>query len=179
MASAIITRVSLEEFLSNPDPHYYDFHELHNGEIIEVPAPTNEHVDLHVRLEAVFRSILGGTYACLREFYYTLPGESRRADVAVVLATRRAEQPKKVFSGAPDIIVEVLSESNIAADLAHLRRIALQHGCSQFWIADPFDRMIEVYGKDGTWREYSIDDEIALQLEGAERSLPIKSIFEA
>ena len=27
--------VALQDFLTNPDIHYYDLHELHNGEIVE------------------------------------------------------------------------------------------------------------------------------------------------
>jgi hypothetical protein len=41
--STITSLVGLEQFQPNPDLHYYDFNELHDGEIVEVPAPTLVH----------------------------------------------------------------------------------------------------------------------------------------
>ncbi len=52
--STIAAPVRLQDFLANPDIHYYDFYELHNGEIVRVSPPSNEHVEIQIRLEACF-----------------------------------------------------------------------------------------------------------------------------
>ena len=88
MGAAI--KISLEEFLSNPDIHYYDFHELHNGDAVVVSPPSDEHIDLQKHLESLFGSILTRAgYDVFREYYYTLASNSRRADVAA--SGRRAD----------------------------------------------------------------------------------------
>ncbi len=103
-AVSVATRVSVEEFLATPDPqgNFFDSYELHDGEIVGVPGPTVAHIEIQRRLERLLESSLPDRYTALREFYYTLPGESRRADVAVVLKTRMEEQRNKVFAGAPE-----------------------------------------------------------------------------
>ncbi len=79
--------------------------------------PSNEHVEIQIRLDALLRSLIPGKYTVLREFYFTLPTESRRADVAVVLESRCTDEWKKTFFGSPEILIEVLSDSNKASDL--------------------------------------------------------------
>ena len=170
--------VALEDFLANPDIHYYDFHELHNGEIVEVSPPSIEHVRIQSRLEELFRSIVPAEYTVWREFYYTLPTESRRADVAVVLESRHTEQPpRKAFFGAPDIIVEVFSESNTAADLAHLRRVCLAEHTEQFWIVDPFEKVVEIYHRNGDWKEYRQEATIRFHFAGNDLEMRVAPIF--
>ncbi|MGH9629521.1 MAG: Uma2 family endonuclease [Bryobacteraceae bacterium] len=128
------TKVSLEEFLANPDTHYYDFHELHNGEVVEVSPPTVEHMLLQSRIEQLLESVLGLEYTARSEFYLTLPTESRRVDVAAVRTNRLTAQKKKVFAGAPELVVEILSPSNTQLDVDHLRFLCLREGTLQFWV---------------------------------------------
>src|SRR5688572_7134795 len=102
MESSVATRVSLEEFLSNPDIHYYDLHELHNGEVVVVSPPSEAHVELQERLEGLLRSLLSASgFRVRREYYYTVSSNSRRADVAAVAETRRQGNKEKVFRGGP------------------------------------------------------------------------------
>src|SRR4051794_26660077 len=56
VVSAPATRVSLEEFQANPDIHYYDFHELHDGEVVVVSPPTVEHMLLQQRIQDLLGS---------------------------------------------------------------------------------------------------------------------------
>jgi Uma2 family endonuclease len=171
--------MSVEEFQALPDPqgNFFDTHDLHEGEIVEVPGPTGEHVLIQERLEELFRNLVPSHFSVLREFYYTLPDQARRADVAVVLRSRREEQRKQVFSGAPEIVVEVLSDSNGAAELAHLRRECLADACQEFWIVDPFDRTVEVYGRDSAFHQYGSGHTAKLHLEGTEYQVQVGSIF--
>lgn len=177
MSTSTVAPLSLEEFLANPDIHYYDFHELHDGEIVEVSPPTNDHVNIQKRLEKLFQSLVSAEYTVWREFYYTLPNESRRADVAVVLESRRQEHLDTVFFGSPEILIEVLSNSNSAKTLTHLRRACLIDKTEQFWIIDPFQKMIEVYHRNGTWKEYRQDSTIRFELAGEDLHMDVASIF--
>lgn len=144
---SVATKVSLEEFLANPDIRYYDFHELHNGEIVVVSPPSEQHVDLQERLQELLRSILGPDFISRREFYITLPTESRRVDVAAVRKDRWTGG-RKVFFGAPDLVVEVLSPSNTYLDVDSLRSVCLQEGTLQFWVINMDLRTVTVYKPD-------------------------------
>lgn len=65
----VMSRVSFEQFLAHPDLHYYDFDELHDGDVVTVSPPTEAHVDLQERIERLLRSVLRKTYIARREFY--------------------------------------------------------------------------------------------------------------
>jgi Uma2 family endonuclease len=177
---SVATRISAEEFHSLPDPegNFFDTHELHDGNLVEVPGPTGEHVLIQERCEASLRVLLPNkTYDVLREFYYTMPGQARRADVAVVLRTRREAQRKQVFFGAPEIIIEILSDSNRATDLGRLRRECLADSCQEFWIVDPSDQVVEVYGRTGEFHQYGVDTVAKLHLDGNEYQMAVRRIF--
>ena len=182
MESTVSTKVSIEEFLSNPDIHYYDFHELHNGEIVEVTPPSAEHVRLQIHLQSVLQNLLQDAYIVVREFYFVLSTEGRRADVAAVEANRWRGWEKGVFTGSPEIVIEILSPSNRAADLTHLRRVCLDEGAEQFWVVDPFEQMVEIYRRDGSWKEYSYKHEVAINLNlgsgKREYALQVRNAFE-
>jgi Uma2 family endonuclease len=177
---SVATRVSLEEFLSNPDIHYYDFHELHNGEVVVVSPPSGTHVDMQVRLEAALRSALSGFgYAVLREFYYTLASNSRRADVAAVLESRRQVNRNKVFRGGPDLVVEILSPSNTTLDLDLLRTECFQEGSKQFWVINPNLRTVTVYKPSNAVSMYDFGSaNIPLDEFATNAVIPVAEVFQ-
>lgn len=176
---SVVTRVSLEEFLANPDIHYYDFHELHNGEVVIVSPPSQAHTAQQVRLEELLRSLLRNNgYQVLREFYYTMESNSRRADVAAVSDPRRQATPSnKSFRGGPDLVVEILSPSNTALDLDQLRAECFREGTRQFWVINAELRTVTVYRSrsiemyDVTRPNIPLDEFVPAAV------LPVNSIF--
>jgi Uma2 family endonuclease len=176
---AVTTKTTLEEFLSNPDIHYYDFHELHNGEVAIVSPPSLPHVRLQRQLDEILHPLLSHAgYWVAREFYYTLTSNSRRADIAVVSEPRVADPANKVFRGGPDLVIEILSSSNYAEDLDRLRVECFAEGTQQFWIVNATFRTVTVYRP-----RYEVDmyggDEVVIPLDefvpGAK--LPVADIF--
>ena len=156
---AVATSISLAEFLSNPDIHYYDFHELHNGEVVVVSPPSLAHVHLQRRLEQTIDALLGQAgFWVAREFYYTLASNSRRADVAVVQESGLAAPAKKVFRGGPDLVIEILSPSNTALDLDQLRTECFAEGTREFWIVNPTLHTVLVYSGAHGVRLYGLPD---------------------
>jgi Uma2 family endonuclease len=173
---AVATNVSLEEFLSNPDIHYYDLHELHNGEVVVVSPPSLEHVRIQRHLietlNPLFRT--AGCWVSL-EFYYTLESNSRRADVAAVRESRLAPA-KTVFRGGPDLVVEILSPSNTALDLDQLRTECFAEGTREFWIVNATLRTVLVYSRAHGVRLYE-DGAIPLDEFVVGAKLPVAEIF--
>ena len=174
------TRVSLEEFLSNSDIHYYDFHELHHGEVVLVSPPSEAHVDLQERLERLLRSALGADYLTRREFYITLPTEGRRVDVASVAKDRWTGQQTKVFFGAPELVVEVLSPSNTHLDVDHLRATCLRQGTRQFWVVNMVLETVLVFKPGRAVALYDRDaPDITLDELKSGASVSVAAIFAA
>ena len=60
--------------------------------------------------------------------------EARRADVALVSKDRLEREENKVFFGSPELVIEILSSSNLAMDLDHLREVCFQDECLEFWV---------------------------------------------
>ena len=154
---AVATNIGLEEFLSNPDIHYYDFHELHNGEVVLASPPSDRHSDLQDHLQELLRPLLSESgYLVRREYYYTLQFNSRRADVAALRLSRR--NLPATFRGGPDLVVEILSPSNTALDLDQLRTECFAEGTREFWSVNASLHTLLVNSRAKGVRLYGLED---------------------
>lgn len=72
-------------------------------------------------------------------------------DLIVVLRARQNIITERGVEGAPDLVVEILSPSNIKNDRDLKFKLYAKVGVPEYWIADPAAHAIEVYrlGKDG------------------------------
>lgn len=90
--------------------------------------------------------------------------ELRVADVAWVSAARLLGiDPEGYFRGVPELVVEVTSPSNSAAELKERIRICLENGGIEFWTVDP-SRQLTVTAADGRSSSYNPSDHIALSV---------------
>ena len=91
--------------------------------------------------------------------------EYRIADVVFISEERRKQtNPKGYFQGAPDIVIEVLSPSNTAAEMLDKEKLCLENGCREFWIVDIDRRQIKISTPDGHTVTYRAGQEISLPL---------------
>lgn len=67
------------------------------------------------------------------------------ADIVVLLPERYAIHQKGRFVGAPDIIVEVISEDSAARDRTVKLEAYHRHGVPWYWIGDPAAGTLEEY----------------------------------
>jgi len=101
-----------------------------------------------------------------------------QADVAFVSRTRWDRTPDdKHLEGAPDLVIEVLSPSNSATEILDRRKICLENGSREFWLADIEHRQIEFSTPDGRSLTYKPGQAIPLFF-APEAALPAGSIFE-
>jgi Uma2 family endonuclease len=143
-------------------PRFDGCRELINGEIVEL-APVGF---LHGRVTGKVSYYLG-KYVEAQEgghvltgdpgFVLALPNDPERVrapDVAVVSASRVAvgALPVKFFHGAPDLVVEVLSHSDRAAEVGQRIRDWLDGGACLVWAIAPTSRTATVYRPDGSAR---------------------------
>jgi Uma2 family endonuclease len=177
--ATVVGRMSLEEFLAQPGETYHDFRELHNGEIVEVPAPTVEHLDTQVRLEQLLneRCSTAG-YTARREFYMTLPTEARRVDVAMISNERLHAQRTKVFFGSPELVIEVLSPSDLHMDIDHLREACFKDECREFWVINREFQTVTTYRRGRVVNIHAPGECVPLDTFGLSSSIPVSEIFE-
>jgi len=156
--------MTFEAFGKLPDcpGHRY---ELRHGEPFLVAPPKHDHYMIQQRLVRLLLRHAGdadvvGTEMGFRprpehEYWY--------ADVGFLAKTRLDQVPPKGnISGAPDLVVEVLSPSNTAAEMRDRRKLCLDTGSREFWIVDLDLREVEVFTSGGQGVIYKSGQEIPL-----------------
>ena len=143
--------VTLEQYAALPKHPRY---ELIQGVLKELMAASRDHertvirtgryMDVHVDTHE-----LGEVYGSNRG-YVTVPespATSRMPDISFV-STARLDQPElagRLYNGAPDLAVEILSESNTPAEIAQKIGEYLNAGGRAVWVIDIDARTITVH----------------------------------
>ena len=146
--------VTLEEYAALPKHPRY---ELVKGVLVEQMAASKEyertvirtgrHMDIHVDVHG-----LGEVYGSNRA-YVTVPGSpstSRMPDLSFVSNARLAQPDLagKLYDGAPDLAVEILSDSNTPAEIAQKISEYLSAGGKAVWVIDIDARALTVHTPD-------------------------------
>ncbi len=160
-------------------------YQLIDGEIFMTPSPNTKH-----------QRAVGNLYLALRELVDREGlGEVFIAPLDVVFGEHDAVQPDVLFVsrdrsgiitplfvyGAPDLVIEVLSPSNIRFDREKKRRVYATAGVKELWYIDPQTETAEILnlGSDGDYRltrSVSAEEPILSEtLPGF--SLPLRRVF--
>lgn len=158
-----------EDYLLFPDDGRR--HELIDGEHVVTPAPSTRHQRISGRLFLVLAGHVLRTAA----------GEVFAAPVDVVLSDTDVVQPDIVFvakdgacriaerhiAGAPDLVVEIVSESSRKTDATVKRKLYERHGVREYWLVDPELETVEVLrlGEGGFARAAELSREAGHALE--------------
>ena len=126
-------------------------YEIIDGDLLVTPAPLSEH-----------QLVLGNLYWWLRSYLEKNPmGRALFAPTDVVLSefnvvepdllflsnARRDRLTRKNIQGAPDLVVEVLSESTRRTDEVRKRKLYGSADVLEYWIVDPELETVKVYRK--------------------------------
>lgn len=144
--------MTVEEFQNLPQDDGPVYHELHHGELIAVPRPNQRHVLIQRRMFRLLDAIASASGDVYVEYpFRALPEhEMRVADVAFVARERVAGiDPDKNLSGAPDLVIEILSPSNTAGEMLDKQDLCFANGCREFWVIDPPRRIVRVAAPQG------------------------------
>jgi Uma2 family endonuclease len=159
--------MTVEEFRKLPEDTGPVYHELRHGEITAVTRPKLKHILLQHRLRDLLRSFAeAGSFVGVELPFRALPEhELRAADVAYVSASRFATaDPDDNIRGAPDLVIEVLSPSNTAAEIYDKEKLCLENGAQEFWVVDPDRVQVKVSTPDGRTVTWHSGQEIPLPL---------------
>ncbi len=138
-------KFTYEDYVLLPGDRRY---ELVEGGITVVPAPNLDHQRILRRLEKVL----------LEHIEQNHLGELFFAPCDVVLSAENVVQPDLFFvsaeragilteanvQGAPDLVIEILSEGTRQHDLQIKRKLYARFGIPEYWIVDPAAKTIEV-----------------------------------
>src|SRR3954447_13011061 len=146
MTIATSLKITYDDLLRTPEDNR--LREIIDGELIVSPSPSFEH-----------QNIVGALYRVISDFLDRNPiGRVAFAPLDTVLASDQVPQPdlvyvrherlaivERVVSGAPDLVVEVLSEYSRRRDEVRKRELYEQFGVPEYWIVDPEADHVTVY----------------------------------
>jgi len=167
--------MTFAEFEQLPNPPEGFRQELRHGELFQVAPPKFDHSRVQWQLRRLLERAAGDAGIVTMEigFRPTLENDYWIADVALV-PKASWNSGDDYLSGAPQLVVEVLSPSNTATEMLDKRNICLENGSREFWVVDTDHRQVEVSTPDGHTITYKSGQEIPLFFGG---SLAVDSIF--
>ncbi len=180
MAAVENKLMTVEEFRALPRPVGAFDYELHDGVLVPVTRPKYKHSRLQKRLCDLLEPLAPPGSLVDREVAFRGAAEFnlRAADVAYLNAQRHAAiDPEDNIQGAPDLVIEVLSPSNSAAEIFAKEEFCLETGALEFWVVDEVKRHVRVSSANGSMRIYKPGQSIPLALFGVGVELAVDAIF--
>ena len=138
-------KFTYEDYCNAPEGKRY---ELHDGDLVLVPSPKEQHQTTTLDLAAEIRHFARTTGI----------GRAFVAPFDIVFSNHDVVQPDVIFvsterldiitpdniQGAPDLVIEVLSPSTAHRDRTFKRALYARHGVREFWLVDTDTHTIEV-----------------------------------
>ena len=177
--AATTNLLTVEEFRKLPEDDGPVYHELRHGEVAAVVRPKLKHSLLQGHTRDLLRPLAPpGSLVEIEVAFRALPEhELRVADFAYVSPERMAESdPEDNIHGAPDIVIEVLSPSNTAAEMYEREQLCLENGCKEFWVRDLKRCTVRVATAASPPRIYRLGDQVPRRLFG-NATLAVDTIF--
>lgn len=144
-------------------------YEIISGELIVSPAPRLDHQDVVGLLFMLLRLYvsadrLGKVYTAPTDVRLS-PHNTVQPDILFVSRERLHICRPNYVDGAPDLIVEVLSDRTRGIDLVQKRALYAMAGVPEYWLVDLSDQTITVLTLvDGEYRELEEGDGIVRSL---------------
>ena len=141
------------DYLKTPEDERY---ELIQGELVMTPSPVPKHQRISRKIEFVIEKFV--TENDLGEIFYApcdvyLDNENVvQPDILFISKERLNIIGEKNIQGAPDLVIEIISESTAYRDLVQKKKLYGKFGVKEYWIAIPGEELVEIYVlKDNTY----------------------------
>ncbi|MDI6766005.1 MAG: Uma2 family endonuclease [Bacteroidota bacterium] len=139
------TLLTYDDYLTLPnDGKRY---EIIQGELYMTPSPTTEHQKISLKLIRLIddfakRTNTGEVFHAPVDIVFSMT-EVVQPDIVFVLNTRKEIITKRNIVAAPDLIIEILSESTAITDRTTKKALYEKNGVKEYWIVDPDAKTIE------------------------------------
>lgn len=151
-------KLTYDDFVLFPDDGKR--HELIDGEHYVTPSPNVRHQIILGNLHLLIRGYLEG-HRRGRVFMAPLDTILSRFDVVepdlLYVSREGALLSGKWVTGAPDLVVEIASESTRKRDETVKRRLYERAGVAEYWVVDPEIDVIRVYRRAGDRFEKAVE----------------------
>jgi Uma2 family endonuclease len=147
--------------------------ELSDGKLEIQEMPTHFHQLIVVRLITLLYP-----FVLARKLGYVLvaplrvrlwPGKFREPDL-VFMAADHAQRIHDEYWEVPDLVAEVISESNPNLDRVRKKEEYARAGIPEYWLVDPYEKRVEVYRLEG--ETYQVHAELEVGDELTSPQLP-------
>ncbi len=158
MARAAVEKkkYTYEDYLETPEDKRY---ELIEGELLMTPSPVTLHQRISGKLgfeltRFVVENDLGEVFDAPYDVY--LDDENVvQPDILFISRERLDIISEKNVQGAPDLIIEIISENSAYRDMVQKRRLYEKFGVKEYWIVIPKEGLVEIYTlKDNLFQPY-------------------------
>ena len=139
--------VTYDDYLTLPaDGRKY---EIIEGALFMTPAPTTDHQKVSSNLERLFYEFLnhhpdGEVYHAPTDVVFSMT-EVVQPDIFFVLKERKGIITKRNIVAAPDLTIEIASESSGVTDRTTKKALYEKHGVKEYWIVDPYNKLVLLY----------------------------------
>lgn len=151
-------RYTYADYLMIEDDKRY---EVHEGELMMVPAPTTTHQRISWKIERIIGDFivennLGEIFDAPTDV--VLSGDIVvQPDIFFVSKDRAGIIEEKAVAGPPDLVVEILSPSSTFSDSVRKKELYQRYGVKEYWLVFPEEKAIEVMTLEfGIFKEYSV-----------------------
>lgn len=146
-AMPVDTRLTYEDFclLPNDGKRY----EIIGGELFVTPAPRILHQKVVTRLSHFLMTfledkVIGQVFVAPVDIVFS-DFDVVEPDIVYISRERASVLTEKNVQGAPDLAIEVLSETTERADRTTKLKLYARFGVREYWIIDPQDPSAEIY----------------------------------
>lgn len=158
MAQAIRERITAAEYVLMPETNLPM--ELIDGEVIQMPSPFTVHQDISLRLLNAIQKVMPGG----KIYYFPLDVNLDeynivQPDIFWVSGPQSLCKPGEDgwWHGAPDLVVEILSQGTGLRDRREKFQLYEKHGSREYWLAEPGQGYVEVWIlTDGRFRRLGV-----------------------
>lgn len=139
-------KLTYRDYLTWPDDGRR--YELYEGEVYLVPSPSVRHQRVSGKLQALLRQFLlvNGLGEVLYAPLDVVFSESTvvQPDLLFISHERRSIIGEQNISGAPDLVVEIISPATEERDRGAKLQLYCRYGVRECWLVDPDKRTVEV-----------------------------------
>lgn len=158
-------------------------YELIEGDLYMVPSPDFYHQIVSGNIEFMLRDFVKkrnlGIVVDAPIDVVLSPEDVLQPDILFISKERRHIITEKNVSGAPDLVIEILSPSTQERDKLVKRNLYAKYGVKEYWIVDPSAKNVEILSLSGQGYKLSgvffIDDVLSSPLIGF--TFPLKEAF--
>ncbi len=140
-------KYTYQDLLTTPEDG--NRYEIFEGELVMTPSPNDAHQTAHSNLFGMLWSFvkmhsLGKLYSTPFDVYFD-EGTVVEPDILFVSKDRLHIIDGGKVNGAPDFVVETISESTESRDRTFKFKRYAQEGVKEYWIVDPSKKTIEIH----------------------------------